>query len=98
MKTPDTQPGQMEWTAADKAGAWGFLAVGVLALGLAYNASKDYKRQYELRRHLPKFPIERVDNKCEGTIMTIGDLKLRMPKPDLPQQVVFPQAQTPPQK
>jgi hypothetical protein len=67
----------------------------IVAVGMLYSIY-----QAKTREPLQTVPIEQIqaDNKCEGTIMTIGDLRLRMPKTELAQQVVYSKDQTPPQQ
>ena len=67
----------------------------IVAVGMLYSIY-----QAKTREPLQTVPIEQIqaDNKCEGTIMTMGDLRLRMPKSELSHQMVFPQGQPQPQK
>jgi hypothetical protein len=88
---------ESRWTTSDTASVWAMVAICALGGWVVHEIYKEDVRQQELKRHLPKFPIEQVDNQCKPDTMTIGDLKLRMPKTGIP-QVVYSKDQPPPQK
>jgi len=99
MKNHELQGEQQvttEMTPRQRLAVLGGFSALVLGGHILYQSATGWK-QFE-SRPLPKAPVEEVNNKCEGNIMTIGDLKLRMPNTDLSQQIVYSKDQTPPQK